>query len=96
METSAKANINIENVSTATRPVWFLPPLGKQAVRTLARPGWAPGWAVGYRRWAMKYKSLYSVKAILSHLRYANLLKLTLALSAYHKGLPANHVQAAQ
>ncbi|XP_030322491.1 ras-related protein Rab-8A isoform X1 [Calypte anna] len=47
METSAKANINIENVSTATFLFCVLPCLFRQAMRTLVHPGWMQNSCLG-------------------------------------------------
>ena len=81
METSAKANINIENVSTVTFLLRLLSSLCKQAVRTLAHPGWMQNSVVVYCGWVIKDISVRSVKA-LSKQCYANLFKLNLVLRA--------------
>lgn len=50
METSAKANINIENVSTDAFLLYLLPYLW-----TVAHPGGMQNSIVGYHRWVVKH-----------------------------------------
>lgn len=75
METSAKANINIENVSTGTFLLHLLSSLCKGVVRTLAHPGWVQNSAFRYFRWVFKDIPEFSMK-MLSHPRFAKSFRL--------------------
>lgn len=55
METSAKANINIENVSTDAFLLYLLSPWCKPAVWTVACPGGVQNSVGGYQKWVVKH-----------------------------------------